>query len=111
MPLLVMDVVPQNESALPLDELQIAPEWVRVASKTYDRHPGEEQSQGRKSDGRERRPRERTGPLRSAKRGPRGIAPRSRAPQRKPVAPAVAPVEGAFIPEEKGFAAMVEAMN
>ena len=118
-----------ENQALPLEELELTPQWVKTAGKNYASHSGaepqqrregrrpdrdrprdEHREQGRRprrpagagDDRRERRPEQRfSGP------------PRRSGPERLPTprAPLTAPVDIVFQPEEKGFAAMIETMK
>jgi len=132
----VPNPTPAENQALPLEELEVTPQWVKSSGKSYAEHSGgdrESRRDGRRPNrdrnfegdrNRERRP----GPPRSAKpgerRGPRpesGPRPEGRRtgpPQRHdhdrrpaPSAPPTLPIEVTFQPEDKGFAGMVEAMK
>src|SRR6266481_9578301 len=129
------NTAPVENQALPLEELELTPQWVKSSGKSYAEHSGgdrESRRDGRRPNrdrnfegdrNRERRP----GPPRpkgaSDRRGPRPEGPRpdrrrSGPPQRHdhdrrpaPSAPPTLPIEVTFQPEDKGFAAMVEAMK
>jgi len=124
-----MNSASEDPAALPLHELEIAPEWVRTGGKSFESHTGEDRKQGR-GDGRrgprpqgqrprdQDRPRDRErgpgGPPRRPSGPPRGKgAPRrdDRERPRQPAAPAPAPVDVAFLPDEKAFTVMIEAMK
>jgi hypothetical protein len=123
-------VSPPNP-ALPLEELELTPEWVKTSGKSHADHPGPEsvpRREGRRPgrdrfrarDG-ERRPRPPRPPVAEGQRPPRpewvrGGPPRGpikgRPPQ--PARPPMPPSElldVTFQPEEKGFAGMLEAMK
>lgn len=116
----------ENE-ALPLEELELTPEWVKSSGKSYADHTGSERESRRddrrpsRNRDRERgdRPRPPRPPEAGDRRGPRPERRRSGPPRRpdsdrgpsKPAAPPILPVEITFQPEEKGFGAMVEAMK
>ena len=120
---------PAEDQALPLEELELTPEWVKSSGKSYADHAGTEREprhEGRRPnrsrDGdrdRDRRPRPPKSSEAGDRRGPRPEGRRGGPPQRhdrdhgpsKPAAPAVLPVEVTFQPEEKGFGAMIEAMK
>jgi hypothetical protein len=120
---------PDNQF-LPLDELNIVPEWIKSAPKSYENHAGEEPDRPRRDwdDRRPPRPRGDRPPRPRGDRPPRreGEPPRRdrpprregpRPPERRPAPPverrppAPANVEIAFVPEEKGLAAMIETMK
>jgi hypothetical protein len=112
---------------LSLDELAVTPQWMKAPAKSYEHHSGEERERrgGDRRGPRDRVPR-REGPRDSARpfpkkegRGPRPGGPRRE--DRRPVLkgpprpelrqPPVAPVDVEFLPEEKGFTAMLETMK
>lgn len=119
---------PAAHQALPLEELELTPQWVKTSGKSYADHSGGEREPRRdgprpgrdrnRAPDRERRPRperpagagdrQRPGPDRRRPEPSRGPV-RNQPP--RPVAPSVAPVEVVFQPEEAGFAAMMEAMK
>jgi hypothetical protein len=114
---------PAANQGLPLDELELTPQWVKTSGKSFSEHAGarEPKRDGRRPD-RERprspRPERPTGA--GERRGPRperrrGGGPAERRPGQypapKPQVPAVAPVEVIFQPEEKGFAGMIETIK
>ena len=121
---------PAENQALPLEELELTPQWVKSSGPSYAGHSGGEHesrregrrpNRDRQHDG-ERDRNRRPGPPRSSKaddrRGPRPEGRRSGPPQRRdddrrpaPAAPPTLPVEVTFQPEDKGFGAMVEAMK
>jgi hypothetical protein len=134
----VANTTPAEDEALPLEELELTPQWVKSSGKSYADHSGADRgarrSEGRRPEGdsrrgndRDQRPRSPKPPESSDRRGPRpeqrhtGPAPQRRSeppPQRRdterrPVssAPPTLPIEVTFQPEEKGFAAMIEAMK
>ncbi len=117
---------PPESAALPLEELALTPEWVKSSGKSYTEHSGGEREprrEGRRPNrdrdhDRDRRPRPPRPPEGGDRRGPRPEGRRSGPPQRldrerRPpmAAPPVVPVDVTFQPEDKGFAAMVEAMK
>ncbi len=136
-----MSTASEDQAALPLDELQIAPEWVRAGGKSFESHTGEDRQSRRGGDRpwgdrpREHKPRDRgpgsgpsrppgpqdrrgRGPRPEGRRpegarpgGPRPGGPRPDDRQRAPAAPAPAPVEVAFLPDEKALGVMIEAMK
>lgn len=101
-----------DNQALPLDELNIVPDWIKSAPPSYRDHPGEQPDQTRRARPRQRRAK--AAPAEPA-RAPSGAAPppseRRAAPRSERRPPAPAPVEITFLPEEKGWAAMVETMK
>lgn len=112
---------PDNQ-ALPLDELNIVPEWIKATPKSYENHAGEEPDRPRRDWGdRDRRPPRPRGDRPPRPQGDRPPRPRGdrpprregpRPPERKPaLPPPPAAVEIQFLPEEKGLAAMVETMK
>ena len=125
----VPNPIPAENQALPLEELELSPQWAKTSGKSYADHSGADQEsrrEGRRPNrdrppdrDRDRRPR----PPRPAgagdRRGPRPERRPSGPPQRRdnerrpagPPTPAPAAVEVTFLPEDKGFAAMVEAMK
>ena len=119
---------PAADQALPLEELELTPQWVKTSGKSYADHSGGEREPRRdgprpgrdrnRAPDRERRPR----PERPAGAGDRQRpSPDSRRPgpprgpvrqqPPRPMAPPVAPVEVVFQPEDAGFAGMMEAMK
>jgi len=126
---------PAENQALPLEELELTPQWVKSSGKSYADHSGTDRgarrSEGRRPEGdrrrgndRDQRPRsprptesgERRGPPRPEQRrsGPSGPPPQQRRDvERRPApsAPPTLPIEVTFQPEDKGFAAMIEAMK
>jgi hypothetical protein len=121
---------------LPLDELSIVPDWLKATPKSFDNHPGDRGDRGdrpprrdgggrppgtrdrrpdRPRDDRSRRPAGAPagqGPRPDRRDGPR--PPRGPMPERRPSAPApvmAAALDVTFVPEEKGFAAMLETMK
>jgi hypothetical protein len=99
-----------NSAALPLEELTLTPQWVKLPAKSFAQHTGDDRGPrrpGRPID-RAQRPRSQPKPRPPASedRRPQG---RERPLRREP--PAELPVDVAFHPEETGFAAMVEAMK
>jgi len=115
---------------LPLDELNIVPEWLKSAPKSYENHAGEDADRPRRDrDDRrpprprgdrpprpqgDRPPRREGGPPRRdrppRREGPRPMERRPSPPiERRPPPPAN--VEISFLPEEKGLAAMIETMK
>ena len=118
---------PQDPGPLPLEELDIVPQWIKAPAKSYAGHPGEqrerERPRGRRVDerdrdrGRDHPPRRPQGPRREQGTKPpprdRGERPRPGGPriQRKPTAPPASPVDVVFVPEEKGLVAMIETMK
>jgi hypothetical protein len=126
----VTNPTPAESAALPLEELQLTPEWVKSSGKSYTEHSGGEREprrEGRRPDrdrhpargqDRERRPRPPRPPEAGDRRGPRPEVrrggpppPRDRERASAPAAPPTLPVDVTFQPEDKGFAAMVEAMK
>lgn len=111
-----MNTSGHDNAALPLEELDIVPQWVRAPLKNFENHSGQD------SPDRSHKPRRRDGPPRSD-RGPAGPGksrPPKSGPRRDRFAPAPnrsaqplppAPVEITFLPEEKGLAPMIEAMK
>jgi hypothetical protein len=118
--------------ALPLDELSIVPDWLKATPKSFDNHPGDRGDRGPRREGggrppgnrdrrpdrpREDRPRRPAGAAGQGPRPERRDGPRPpRGPMMEPRPPAPAPVMPAavdvtFVPEEKGFAAMLETMK
>ena len=117
---------PSSDSALPLEELELTPEWVKTPGKSHADHPGAEREPrrdgrrpGRDRDrDRERRPRPERPPGPERPRGMRPERPRSGPPSGhvrhrppQPHAPPAEPLEVTFHPEEKGFDGMLEAMK
>jgi hypothetical protein len=135
----VTNPTPTENQALPLEELELTPQWVKSSGKVYAEHSGQDQKSRRdgyrpnrerpdnrdRGDQRPRPPRQqgmgdRRGPRPEGPRpaGPRPEVRRSGPPQRRdndrrpaPSAPPTLPVEVTFQPEDKGFAAMIEAMK
>ncbi|MCX7886923.1 MAG: hypothetical protein N3B01_06685 [Verrucomicrobiae bacterium] len=97
---------PDNQ-ALPLDELNIVPEWIKSPPPSYHDHPGEGPEKRRVRQARQRRPRARSEKTAEQKppRKPHAAAQAERRP------PAPAPVAVTFLPEEKGLVAMIEIMK
>ena len=115
---------PAASPALPLEELELTPEWVKSSGKSYTEHSGgdrEPRREGRRPNrdhDRDRRPRPPRPPEAGDRRGPRPEGRRSGPPRRhdqerrpQPSEPPSVPVDVYFQPEDKGFAAMVEAMK
>jgi len=124
----VANPTPAASAALPLEELELTPEWVKSSGKSYTEHSGGEREprrEGRRPNrdrdherDRDRRPRPPRPPEAGDRRGPRPEGRRSGPPRRydkerspQPSAPPSVPVDVTFQPEDKGFAAMVEAMK
>ena len=124
----VANTTPAENQALPLEELELTPQWVKSSGKSYANHSGgdrEPRREGRRPDGdrrrgndRDQRPRSPRPPESGDRRGPRPEQRRSGPPQRRdserrpaPTAPPTLPVEVTFQPEDKGFAGMMEAMK
>jgi hypothetical protein len=119
----------QTTNVLPLDELQLTPEWVKAPAPSYRGHAGNDHEERRRDRGfrdRDRGPRPDRPPRPKADRPrerpprPPGEQPRvaaeardrtARAAQPHPPAETAALIEVAFIPEEKGFAAMLTTMR
>ena len=124
----VPNPTPAENQALPLEELELTPQWVKTSGKSYVDHSGgdhESRREGRRPNrdrpperDRDRRPRPPSPPEAGDRRGPRPQRRPAGPPQRRdnerrptrPPAPAV-PIELTFQPEDKGFGAMVEAMK
>lgn len=121
---------PVENQALPLEELELTPQWVKSSGKSYANHSGGDREprrgEGRRPDGdrrrgndRDQRPRSPRPPESGDRRGPRpeqrrsGPPPQRRDMERRPApsTPPTLPIEVTFHPEEKGFAAMIEAMK
>jgi hypothetical protein len=133
-----MNPDPEN-IALPLDELTIAPQWLKAPAKTFEHYSGEDRERrgGDRRDVRRSGPRER-GPRPEGRRdsggpsprrddagkGPRGpqgpgrgprpadrfrSSPNQPRPELRP--PPVAMLAVEFLPEEKGFASMLGTMK
>lgn len=119
---------PAEDQALPLEELELTPQWVKTAGKSYVDHSGSEREprrDGRRPD--RDRPREKPREQGRRPERPTGTGDRrERRPERRPTgpprrpgkdhpptphAPVAAPVEVVFQPEEKGFTAMIETMK
>jgi hypothetical protein len=126
----VANTTPAEDEALPLEELELTPQWVKSSGKSYADHSGGDRGprrgEGRRPDGdrrrsndRDQRPRPPRPPESGDRRGPRPEQRRSGPPPRRdaerppaaPSAPPTLPIEVAFQPEDKGFAGMVEAMK
>ncbi|HUI05753.1 MAG TPA: hypothetical protein VL486_01985 [Verrucomicrobiae bacterium] len=115
---------PPPDTALPLEELELTPEWVKSSGKSHADHPGPEREPRRDGRGpghgrdRERRPRPERPP---GPEGHRGVRPerhrsghhsgpgKDRVP--KPSVPPAELVDVTFQPEEKGFEGMLETMK
>jgi quinol monooxygenase YgiN len=114
---------PSSDAALPLDELELTPQWVKAVTPSFRDHTGEDRGPRKHDRGfrdrdrdrgprPDRPPRARTGsPDRQQKLGFQPHRDRQRAPQPQPPREITAPVEVAFLPEEKGFAAMLATMK
>src|SRR5690349_7455835 len=118
------NTAPAENEALPLEELELTPQWVKSYGKSYADHSGGDREprrgEGRRPDGDRRRSNDRDQrprsprPLESGdRRGPRPERHRSGPPQRRDMerrptasAPPTLPIEVVFQPEDKGFAAM-----
>src|ERR1039458_252006 len=127
----VANTTPADDEALPLEELELTPQWVKSSEKSYADHSGGDRgprrSEGRRPDGdrrrsndRDQRPRSPRPPESGDRRGPprpeqrRSGPPPRRDAAHRPAAPAATPtlpIEVTFQPEDKGFAGMVEAMK
>ena len=127
----VANTTPADDEALPLEELELTPQWVKSSGKSYADHSGGDRgprrSEGRRPDGdrrrsndRDQRPRSPRPPESGDRRGPprpeqrRSGPPPRRDAAHRPAAPAATPtlpIEVTFQPEDKGFAGMVEAMK
>ena len=126
----VANPTPAADQALPLEELELTPQWVKSSGKSYADHSGGEREprrEGRRPDrdrnrGPERgqRPRGPRPPESGDRRGPRPERQHSGPPQRQdqprerrpaPAAPPTLSIDVTFQPEDKGFAAMVEAIK
>jgi hypothetical protein len=127
----VANTTPTENEALPLEELELTPQWVKSSGKSYANHSGGDREprrgEGRRPEGdhrrgndRDQRPRSPRPPESGDRRGPRPEQRRSGPPppQRRdterrpaPSAPPTLPIEVTFQPEDKGFAAMIEAMK
>ena len=123
------NTAPVENQALPLEELELTPQWVKSSGKSYANHSGgdREPRRGegrrpsgdrRRNDDRDQRPRSPRPPESGDRRGPRPERRHSGPPQRRdterrpaPSAPPTLPIEVVFQPEDKGFAAMIEAMK
>ncbi len=128
----VPNPTPEENQALPLEELELTPQWVKASRKSYADHSGgehESRREGRRPnrdrpperdrDRRPRPPRPAGAPGAGDRRGPRperrpaGPGQRrddQRRPMKPPAAPTV-PIEVTFQPEDAGFAGMIEAMK
>ena len=123
----IPNLTPEENQALPLGELELTPQWVKTSGTSYVDHSGgdrESRREGRRPPNRDRpperdrdrRPRPPRPPEAGDRRGPRPERRQSGSPQRRdnrpsptrPSAPPVAPIEVTFLPEDKGFAAMVD---
>src|SRR5258708_50480 len=127
----VANTTPAEDQALPLEELELTPQWVKSSGKSYANHSGGDREprrgEGRRPEGdrrrgndRDQRPRSPRPPESGDRRGPPrpeqrrgGPPPQRRDIDRRPApsAPPTLPIEVTFHPEEKGFAAMIEAMK
>src|SRR6266481_2871122 len=123
------NTAPVENQALPLEELELTPQWVKSSGKSYANHSGgdrEPRREGRRPEGdrrssndRDQRPRSPRPTESGDRRGPRPEQRRSGPPPRRdaerrpaaPAAPPTLPIEVTFLPEDKGFAGMVEAMK
>ena len=123
---------PSPDPALPLEELELTPQWVKAPSKSHVDHPGSEREprrEGRRPgrdpfrerDG-ERRPRPPRPPGPGGQRDARPERSRSGPPRRdhvkdhppgpaKPPTPPTELFDITFLPEDKGFEAMLAAMK
>ena len=123
-----MNPEPEN-NALPLEELMLTPGWLKGPAQSFEHHSGEDREL-RAGDRRDRRRTDdRRGPgkprsLESSR--PRSGSDRQYPPRRDdrhrppftirraevaPKRPVAADLDAAFVPEEKGFAAMIAAMK
>ena len=127
----VENPTPAENQALPLEELELTPQWVKSSGKSYADHSGGDREsrrgEGRRPDGdrrrsndRDQRPRSPRPPESGDRRGPprpeqrrSGPPPQRRDMERRPApsAPPALPIDVTFQPEDKGFAAMIEAMK
>jgi hypothetical protein len=127
----VENPTPAENQALPLEELELTPQWVKSSGKSYSDHSGGDREsrrgEGRRPDGdrrrtndRDQRPRPPRPPESGDRRGPprpeqrrSGPPPQRRDMERRPApsAPPTLPIDVTFQPEDKGFAAMIEAMK
>lgn len=110
-----------GKAALPLEELELTPQWVKAVTPSFRDHSGEDRGPRKRDRGfrdldRERGPRPdrpvraKVGsPDRQQKRGVQPHRERQRAPQ--PTREITVPVEVTFVAEEKGFAAMLATMK
>jgi hypothetical protein len=106
--------IPHSEAALPLDELELTPQWVKAPTPSYRDHSGGERAD--KKHNRGFRDREEHRPLRPKERqrkpqDGRIREARARPPHPPPQHEAVVPIEISFIAEEKGFSAMLATMK
>ena len=110
----------QPPSALPLDELNIAPAWARGPAKSFDNHPGETRDRKRDRDfdrDSQRGPR-RPRPQRDDSKPPgrrddrgRDRGAMSARPMSRPAPPPPLAVEVTFLPDEKALAPMTETIR
>lgn len=112
-----------DKPSLPLEELELTPQWVKSVTPSFRDHTGEDRGPRKRDRGfrdqdrdrgprPDRPPRAKAGsPDRPHKRGVQPHRDRQRAPQPQPPREIIAPVEVAFLPEEKGFAAMLATMK
>ena len=126
----VPNPTPDENQALPLEELALTPQWVKTSGTSYVDHSGgdhESRREGRRPNrdrnfegDRDRRPRAPRPSEAGDRRGPRPERRQAGPPQRRdgrhrptqtPAPPVAAPIEVTFQPEDKGFGAMVEAMK
>ncbi len=122
-----------DSEGLPLQELNIVPDWLKSSPKSFENHSGEDTERRPRRDrgprdmnaprrDRDQRPPRRPEPGgqgrpprrehdRDRDRGPRPV-PQGR-PQMEPrsAPPPIVPLEISFLPEEKGFASMLETMK
>ena len=123
----VANTAPEGDQALPLEELELTPQWVKSTGNSFANHSGsdrEPRREGRRPDrdrgrpDRDQRPRSPRPTDSGDRRGPRPEQRRSGPPMRRdaerrsaPSAPPTLPIEVTFQPEDKGFGAMMEAMK
>ncbi len=107
----------QESTALPLDELNMAPAWAKAPAKSFDHHPGETRDRKRDRDFDRDGPR-RAKPQRDDSKPPgrrndrgrdRGAMPAR--PMPRPAPPPPLTVEVTFLPDEKALAPMIETMK
>src|SRR6267154_4854577 len=114
----VANTTPAEDEALPLEELELTPQWVKSSGKSYANHSGgdrEGRREGRRPDrdrsrapDRDQRPRSPRPPESGDRRGPRpeqrrsGPPPQRRDMERRPApsAPPTLPIDVTFHPEE-----------